>query len=81
MFRMLLLRNSEATILLRRPPIQQRLKTRNRNSHDSSGHFEHTQNVCKNISQNFLRPSHTKGRLMYGKTYKQGSPAQYRPSA
>jgi hypothetical protein len=46
MFRMLLLCNGETAILPRRPPIQQRLKTRNRNSHNSSGHFEHTQNVC-----------------------------------
>jgi hypothetical protein len=47
-FRMLLLRNSQATVPPRRPPIQQRLQTRNRDGHDSSGHLEHTQNVCKN---------------------------------
>lgn len=51
MLRMLLLRNSQATVPSRRPPVQQRLKTRNRDGHDGSGHFEHTQDVCTNSSQ------------------------------
>jgi hypothetical protein len=52
MLRMLLLRNSQAPILPRRPPVEQRLETRNRDRHNSSGHFQHTQNIYAQVGQN-----------------------------
>ena len=74
---MFLLGNSQTATLPRRPPVQQRLETRDRDGHDGSGHFEHTQDVCASV----LECSITTSSGSDAATYKQGSPVQCPPSA
>jgi len=57
---MLLFRDSQTAVLPRRPPIQQRLQTRNRNGHDGGGHFEHTQDVCAQEKASEFNPDTVK---------------------